>query len=260
MAGPAGLRRSAFTQRLTRYMPLTPGERDAIERLERRERRVAAGTRVITEGAENNALYIVQHGWLHSATSLKSGSRQITGFHYAGDLVGISSIAWSIAAATLTTIEDCILFEIAKEELGRVFAAQPRLAGLLYAIAAAEGVAANDRLTSVGRMGADTRLATLLLDMLARLRASAGGVIDSFELPLTQTDIGDAAGLTKVHVNRTLRSMEERGWIERHGKRLRIKDERKLSGEVGFVDRYSEVATDWLPPPPNVPQGVLETA
>jgi CRP-like cAMP-binding protein len=241
-------------------MPLTAGERDAIERLERRERRAPAGTRVIVEGSENSALFIIQHGWLHSAISLKSGSRQITGFHYAGDLVGTSSIAWNVAAATLTTIEDCILFELSKDELGQVFAAQPRLAGLLYAIAAAEGVAANDRLTSVGRMGADARLATLLLDMLARLRASAGGVVDSFDLPLTQTDIGDAAGLTKVHVNRTLRSMEERGWIERHGKRVRIKDERKLSGEVGFVDRYAEVATDWLPSPSAAPQSMLMPA
>ncbi len=249
MAGPVTMRRSAFTLRLARQLPLTGGERDAIERLERRERRVPAGTRVISEGGQNNALFIVQHGWLHSATNLKSGSRQITKFHYAGDLIGTSSIAWSIAAATITAIEDCILFELSKEELGRVFAQQPRLAGLLYAIAAAESVAANDRLTSVGRMGADTRLATLLLDMLARLRASAGGVVDSFELPLTQTDIGDAAGLTKVHVNRTLRSMEERGWIERQGKRVRIKDEKGLSAETGFVDRYAEVATDWLPPP-----------
>lgn len=253
MSGPAGLKRSAFTQRLARYMPLTAGEREAIERLERRERRVPAGTRVITQGAQNNSLFIVQHGWLHSSLNLKNGSRQIVRFHYAGDLIGTSSIAWNIAAATLTTIEDCILFDITKEELGRVFVQQPRLAGLLYAVAAAEAVAANDQLTSVGRMGADGRLAMLLLNMLARLRASAGGVVDSFELPLTQTDIGDAAGLTKVHVNRTLRSMEERGWIERSGKRVRIKDEASLSAETGFVDRYAEVATDWLPPPTTLP-------
>lgn len=249
MGGQAGLKRSAFAIRLAQQLPLTGAEREAIDRLEHRERRVTGGTRVITEGAPNNALFIVQHGWLHSSTSLKAGSRQIVKFHYAGDLMGTSSIAWDIAAATLTAIDDCILYELEKQELGLLFREHPRIGGLLYAIAAAEAVAANDRLTSVGRMGADARLATLLLDMLARLRASAGGVIDSFEMPLTQTDLGDATGLTKVHVNRTLRSMEERGWIERHGKRVRVKDEAALAAEMGFADRYSEVATDWLPPP-----------
>ena len=243
------MRRSALVLRLQRYLPLTVDERESIDVLERRERRVQAGTRLIVESLPNQSLFIVQHGWLHSATTLKAGTRQIVKFHYAGDLLGTSSIAWSIAAATVTAIEDCIVYEISKEQLGRLFKYQPRLAGLLYAVAAAEAVAANDRLTSVGRMGADERLAMLLLDMLARLRSSAGGVVDSFELPLTQTDIGDAAGLTKVHVNRTLKAMEQRGWIERHGRRVRVLDEAGLIALTGFVDRYAEVATDWLPPP-----------
>ena len=72
-------------------------------------------------------------------------------------------------------------------------------------------------------------------------------MIDSFELPLTQADIGDAVGLTKVHVNRTIREMERRGLIERIGKRVRIKNEAELAAQVGFVDRYAEIATDWLP-------------
>ena len=100
-------------------------------------------------------------------------------------------------------------------------------------------------------MNALQRLGTLLLGIVARLRVTAGGVVDTIDLPLTQTDIGDATGLTKVHVNRTFREMEERGMIARSGKRLTILDEAGLSAVTGFVDRYREVATDWLPPPPS---------
>ena len=49
--------------------------------------------------------------------------------------------------------------------------------------------------------------------------------IQAIELPLTQTDIGDALGLTKVHVNRTFREMEERGMIARSGKRVTMLDD-----------------------------------
>ena len=243
------LRRSALATRLGRYLPLSAPERAAIDGIERRERRVAAGTVLVAQAARNDSLFIVQHGWLHSSIMPRPGTRQIVAFHYAGDLIGTSSIAWAIASTTIAAIEDCIVYEVSKATLGQVFRQQPRLAGLLYAVAAAEAVAASDRLTSVGRMGADERLATLLLDMLARLRASAGGVVDAFDLPLTQTEIGDAAGLTKVHVNRTLRAIEERGWIQRTGRRVRIVNERELIAATGFVDRYAEVATDWLPPP-----------
>jgi CRP/FNR family transcriptional regulator, anaerobic regulatory protein len=239
--------KSALITRLERYLELTPEERDALDWAERREQRIRAGQVLMAEGAANDQLYVVQQGWLHSSTTLASGGRQIVRFHYAGDLIGTSSIAWSFASATLTAVSDCIVSELSKVNLGRIFKAQPRLAGLLYAVASAENVAMSDRLTSIGRTGAVERLSTLLLDMLARLRTTAGGVVDSFELPLTQADIGDAVGLTKVHVNRTIREMERREIIERIGRRVRIKNEKALAQSVGFVDRYAEVATDWLP-------------
>lgn len=239
--------KSALTTRLERYLDLTPEERDALDWAERREQRVRAGHVLMKEGQGNDQLYIVQQGWLHSSVTLAGGGRQIQRFHYAGDLIGTSSIAWSFAAATLTAVSDCVISELSKPNLGRIFKAQPRLAGLLYAVASAENVAMADRLTSIGRTGSVDRLSTLLLDMLARLRTTAGGVVDSFELPLTQADIGDAVGLTKVHVNRTIREMERRGLIERVGKRVRIKNEAELAASVGFVDRYAEIATDWLP-------------
>ncbi|MEG8024315.1 helix-turn-helix domain-containing protein [Sphingomonas aurantiaca] len=106
----------------------------------------------------------------------------------------------------------------------------------------------SDRLTTIGRMGASERLSTLLLDIMARLRVTAGGIVDSFDLPLTQTDIGDALGLTKVHVNRTIRALEKSGVIERTGRRVRIVDEAALVAATGFTDRYGEIETAWLPP------------
>ena len=98
-------------------------------------------------------------------------------------------------------------------------------------------------------MGALERLALLFLDMIARLRVTAGGVVDSFDLPLTQQDIGDAVGLTKVHVSRTLGEMERRGFIARNGRRVTLKAEREMIAMTGFIDRYTVIETSWLPPP-----------
>lgn len=237
----------ALLSRMGRYLELTENERAAVEAMQATSRRLAPGDTLLHEGGPSDAMYVVQQGWLHSSTRLPSGERQIVRFHYAGDLMGTSSIAWSQAATTLTAVVDCIVAEVPKVALGHMFATQGRLGGLFYAIAAAESVAMADRLTSVGRMNAIDRVTTLLLDMVARLRVTAGGIVDSFDLPLTQADIGDATGLTKVHVNRTLREMERRGMIVRTGRRVRLVDERALIAATGFVDRYGVVATDWLP-------------
>ncbi len=238
---------SGLVARLGRHLNLTDAERSAIALAEQGERRLKAGDVLMAEGGNSHSLYVVRQGWLHSSARIAAGGRQILRFHYAGDLIGTSSIAWAQAASTLTAVSDCLVTELPKTTLGLLFQSQPRVAGLLYAIAAAENVAMSDRLTSIGRMGAAERLSTLLLDILARLRVTAGGVIDSFDLPLTQSDLGDALGLTKVHVNRTIRALEKTGVIERTGRRVRICDEPSLIASTGFIDRYSAVATDWLP-------------
>ncbi len=245
-SSPTGTQ-SALSVRLAHYLNLTPAEAAALEDMQGNRRRLIAGEVLVEAGGPIDSLFVVQQGWLHSSTRPPIGGRQILRFHYPGDLIGTSSIAWSQAAATLTAVSDCIVTDVPKTRLGELLAEQGRLAGLLYAVAAAENVALSDRLTSIGRMNAIQRLSTLLLDMLARLRVTAGGVVDSFDLPLTQTDLGDALGLTKVHVNRTVREMEARAMISRTGRRIRILDEAALVAFTGFVDRHAEIATDWLP-------------
>lgn len=243
------MRRSALVTRLEQHLALTAEERDMLDYAERRELRFTPGQLLMEQDRPNDVLYIVQQGWVHSARRLVNGSRQIVGFHYAGDLVGTSSIAWSVATNTVTAVSDCIVSELSKAALGRIFKAAPRLAGALYAISAADYVAMGDRLTSIGRMGAVERLSLLLLDIIARLRVTAGGVVDSFDLPLTQQDIGDAVGLTKVHVSRTLGDMEKRGLIERNGRRVKLKQEREMIAMTGFVDRHGVIETNWIPAP-----------
>ena len=243
------MRRDALVWRLEQHLALTASERNALEAMNRRELKLRPGDTLMVQDEPNEQLYVIQQGWTHSSRHLVNGARQIVAFHYAGDLVGTSSIAWSVATNSVRAISDCIVSELTKADLGKLFAGEPRLAAALYAIAAAEFVAMGDRLTSIGRMGAIERLAVLLLDMLGRLRVTAGGVVDSFDLPLTQQDIGDAVGLTKVHVSRTLGEMERRGLIARNGRRVKVLQEREMVAMTGFVDRHGVIETDWIPLP-----------
>jgi CRP/FNR family transcriptional regulator, anaerobic regulatory protein len=241
------MRRDALVTRLEHHLALTGSERAALEAVAHRERRLRPGDRLMQQDQPNEHLFVVQQGWVHSSRTLVTGARQIVGFHYAGDLVGASSIGWTLATNTVIAVGDVIVSELTKAELGRLFTNEPRIAAAMYAIGAADFVAMGDRLTSVGRMGAIERLSVMLLDMLCRLRITAGGVIDSFDLPLTQQDIGDAVGLTKVHVSRTFGEMERRGLIARSGRRIRVLQEREMVAMTGFIDRHNVIETDWIP-------------
>jgi hypothetical protein len=54
----------------------------------------------------------------------------------------------------------------------------------------------------VGQRDARSRIAHLLLEILTRLRLIDRVKDNSFRLPMTQTQLGEAVGLTSVHVNR----------------------------------------------------------
>lgn len=242
---------SPLEQRLGRYLPLTFAERDALRWLERRERSYAAGQIVVAEGEATDKLHVVASGWLHGSVRLKNGGRQILRFYFVGDITTTFSIAWGYSAATLTAVSNCTLYEVPRDALGRLFRDHPRLGALLYGVSASEHVAMADRLTSVGRTDGITRVATLLLDIRSRLRIVDGLEGSTFELPLTQQDLGDAVGLTKAHVNRSLKALEQTGLLEREGKIIRITDVDALSALVHFNDRHGHVAVDWLPPTSN---------
>ncbi|NJC34680.1 CRP-like cAMP-binding protein [Sphingomonas jejuensis] len=240
---------SPLEARLAQYLTLTFAERDALRWLERRERALPAGEILIREGEATDRLYIVARGWLHGSVKLKDGGRQILRFYFVGDISTTFSIAWGQSAATLQAVSDTQLFEIEKDAFGRLFRNHPRLGALLFAVSTSEQVAMADRLTSIGRTDGVTRIATLLLDIRSRLRVVDGLDGSVFSLPLTQQDLGDAVGLTKTHVNRSLKALEATGLVERQGRVIRINDVERLAEMVDFKDRHGSVATDWLPPP-----------
>ena len=53
--------------------------------------------------------------------------------------------------------------------------------------------------------------------------------------------------MTTVHVNRLLKELTQEGLIERDGRTVRLSGRAALVEACDFVDRYAEMATDWLP-------------
>ena len=92
-------------------------------------------------------------------------------------------------------------------------------------------------------------MAALLLELRNGLRATDKNIANMFALGLTQEEIGDATGLTAVHVNRMLRQLEEAGMITREAGRVTLQDERALARTANYVNRYEGLDLAWLPRP-----------
>jgi CRP/FNR family transcriptional regulator len=240
---------SCLVERLGHYLRLTSREAAAFAELEGAERVYRRGSLIRREHDRAHEVYVVNSGWLLSFVLLDDGSRQILRLHLPGDMVGLSCAAFNKATESLVALTDVRLSPVEKTALNRLFVEHPRLGALLFVIAQAEKVSLSDRLASLGRTSAKARVAALILDTVARLRVMNATLGDSFAFPLTQEEIGDATGLTAVHVNRMIRALVEEGLISRQANQLTILNEDRLAEIANYVNRYAALDTDWLPPP-----------
>ncbi len=241
--------KSCLAERLSHYVRLSEAESGSLARLEEQDRAFRRGAVVIRENEGPRELFVVRSGWLHSSGVLGNGSRQILRFHFQGDILGMPLLAFADSPETVTAVTDVVLAPFSREKLAQIMAEHPRLAALILGLSVAERVALADRLASIGRTSARARVGALICEIVARMRRlGAVGGNGYVQLPLTQEDIGDATGLTSVHVNRMMRALADDGIIERNGgNHLRLLDEKRLIAESNFIDRTG-LETGWLPP------------
>ena len=93
-------------------------------------------------------------------------------------------------------------------------------------------------MVNVGRRDAKTRVAHLLCEFATRLKVAGLGDGRSCHLPMTQEQLGDAVGLTPVHVNRTLKALVEEGVIQRNKRELSFTDWQRVRELGDFSDLY----------------------
>lgn len=240
---------SCFADILSELVDLTQGESDALKKLEERQRQVRRGAVLQRENEACNELFILRKGLMMSYVLLHDGRRQILRFLFPGDMLGISSAIYREAPETLTALSDCVVSPFDRSALSGIMDQHPRLSALILVYCQIERVALTDRLAALGRTSAKARVAALLLELRNRLRATDKSIGKVFVLGLTQEEVGDATGLTAVHVNRMLRQLEEDGLISREAGRVTLIDERALARAANYVNRYQGLDLSWLPQP-----------
>jgi CRP-like cAMP-binding protein len=238
---------SCLVSKLRHFVALTDEEAHFLRQLERHERRYARGEVIRAEGDPAEELFVVKSGWVTLWTLLQNGRRLIYDIHFPGDLLGSRDVVLDEATVTMTAVTEAVVCPFPKAGLEEVFVSWPRIAALMFSLSTLETTTVFDRLRAIARMDASQRLGFFLLQIISRLRVTQKDHSDTIELPLSQELIGDALGLSQVHVNRTMRELEENGYIARGGRgRITVRFER-LAEFSEFHEKRYRVDTSWLP-------------
>lgn len=195
-------------------------------------------TEIYHQGEHPGGYYAVLAGWVALRIGLEDGSRHIFDFALPGAFLGIVSgpaMEFSHAADCITEVRIC---ELPRAALHQFVDQRPRALERLLHITACHAARAQDHFTNLSGRDARDRLAHLLVELFFRARhrlpVHAG---DSIAIPLTQVEIGEAIGLTSVHVSRMFSALREDRIIRFAQGTLTVLDPPRLLAAAGsFVD------------------------
>jgi CRP-like cAMP-binding protein len=173
---------------------------------------------IVTEGQRMREACLVLEGFVCRHKHVWKDQRQILSFHIPGDLPDIQSlhlptVDYSLSALPASTVA---LFPHAAVRMAVEASADFREAVWRHALI--DAAITRAWLASVGRRTAYQRLAHLFCEVFARMLDRKLAEAQGFVLPVTQSDLADALGLSTVHVNRTMQDLRRSGVIETRGR------------------------------------------
>jgi len=197
---------------------------------------------IIKEGNAVETVITLVSGHAFQQKLTPAGSRQITHVFLPGEPLNFDSLFFSHSYCSVIALTDVQLIAWKKNDFRELTARVPNLFGAIFTTLAVQASMLQERLLMIGRRAARDRVAHFLCEYAARCEAAGLSKADgSFFLPMTQEQIGDALGLTSVHVNRTIRSLESEGLIQRFKYRVAIPQFAELASIGSFERGYLQL-------------------
>jgi CRP-like cAMP-binding protein len=190
---------------------------------------------IVSEGDRTKHCCLVLDGLLCRYKRVENGNRQILSLHVPGDIPDLHSLHIEVMDHCLGTLSPSRVGFIQHDVVRQLTRSSYRISEAFWREALIDAAVFREWMVGIGRRSAQSRLAHLLCEFATKMRVV--GLSDGlvFDLPMTQTEIGDALGLSTVHTNKTLKALRATGLIEIRGRRMRVLDWEGLC-ELGEFD------------------------
>ncbi|TPG52518.1 Crp/Fnr family transcriptional regulator [Roseomonas nepalensis] len=230
--------RHRLVRKLQSITDLTAEERQALLDLPMTVRSYARGEDIVREGDTPSECCLVLEGFACRYKLLPDGRRQIMAFHTPGDMPDLQSLHIGVMDHSVAAMMPTQAAFIPHTSMRDLTHAYPGLLHAFWRDTLIDAAIFREWLIGVGRRDGHERIAHLICEMLLRFRGVDLAPNDTFKMPVTQADIGDALGLSHVHVNRVLQDLRRDGLITWTNSVVSILDWEKLQKRALFDATY----------------------
>ena len=231
-------------RKLDNYGRLTRPDKDFLTSATQRPQFFGARQDIVEEGEAPVAVNLILEGWACRYKQFEDGRRQIISFFLPGDMCDPYVFLFRAMDQSIGTLTPATLARISVQSIRAMTAQSTTLAEAFWWDIQVSAQIQREWIVSLGRRSALERIAHLFCELAVRMRRAFQITGQDYDLPLTQADLGEAMGLSTVHVNRSLQDLRSTGYISLRGRRLTIHDEDGLRGLAMFNPSYLDVQPD----------------
>lgn len=196
------------------------------------------GRTLVRAGAALSECNLLVEGMVCRYKDLADGQRQILELHVPGDFVDLHSFVLKRLEHNIGSLTQVRIAFIPHENLRRVTESHPHLGRMLWFSTLLDAAIHREWILSMGRRTALARIAHILCELYVRMDVVGLASDLRFPLPVTQTDLADATGLTAVHVNRMLKRLRDEELLTFRGGEVTIHDWDRLQHAAEFDPAY----------------------
>ncbi|SDH14912.1 Crp/Fnr family transcriptional regulator [Pelagibacterium luteolum] len=224
--------------RLQSHLALDESERNGLAGLPCQMRSMPGRNLALAGKLSENHVHMIIEGYACRYRDLADGRRQILSLLMPGDVIDLRQFVLGGMQPAVATLSVATLAAIPNASLFRLLEDHPRITTALWSTTLVEESISREWLVSIGKRSAIERMAHLLCETFLRLAAVGRTEGARFPLPLTQSELADALGLSTVHVNRTLQELRKSGQIAFQAGTVEIFDFNALAAQAMFSPDY----------------------
>lgn len=182
---------------------------------------------LFTVGDPCHAIYAIQAGSMKSIHALKEKTYKVSGFHFAGDFIGLDGFYNTGYTYSLQALENTHVCSVPLQQFNEHTSPSIQMQFHLMKVMSKQLLAHQNFSVSLCRKAANARFAACLIDLHARC-GSAEVPEQKLNLTMSRKDISNYLGLAVATVCRLFANFERQGLIVANGKQLNLLDLQRL--------------------------------
>lgn len=224
--------------RLRQGVTLTDREQRVLRSLLQPVRDTPISVDLAAAGERPTHVRVLLQGFACRYRLLEDGRRQIIAFMLPGDFCDLTAATFGTIDYSIATLSQCLVAEMRWGDLQEAADRFPGIARALSWSSLVENAVLQEWLVNLGQRQTEIRMAHLFCELACRLTATGSVDADGYPIFLTQRDLGDALGVSTVHVNRVLQTLRGAGLIRLANGHMTIPSFSALAAFARFSPRY----------------------